>query len=92
MRGRETRLYNIIFPIWLLWFFPPACSRWFGRKLAFGKAPLAEEQRRRPALSPAAFTAPYLFFLPMKWFLRFRDRARSARSFLKYFLICCKNY
>ena len=164
MRRREMRLCNVIFPIWLLWFFPPAwvailpanfaidflalaltlrrlqvenrrklagelvwkvwifgfladlvgtaallpsqmaawgeefipvqqaiaydplgsgwaflwvgaavllaavCIYWFDRRLALKNAPLTETQKHTLSLSMAVFTAPYLFFLPMKWF------------------------
>ncbi len=164
MRGRKTRLYNVIFPIWLLWLVPPVwflalagnfiidllvivltlrhlqvenrkelvrrtvwrswifgfladlagtaallpvllldggewyrnvqlaaaydpfgsvwgflwvtagvltaavCIYFFNRKLALKRAPLTEEQRHKLALAMAVFTAPYLFYLPMKWF------------------------
>lgn len=45
-----------------------ACIYWFDRGLALKNAQLAEEQKRKLALSMAVVTAPYLFYLPMKWF------------------------
>lgn len=44
------------------------CIYFFNRGPALKKAVLTEGQKHRLALSMAVFTAPYLFYLPMKWF------------------------
>lgn len=41
----------------------------FNAKYALKHAPLADEQRKKLALSLAIFTAPYLFFIPTIWFV-----------------------
>lgn len=33
MRGRRTPLYNVIFPIWLLWLVPPGVVPFAGGEL-----------------------------------------------------------
>lgn len=40
----------------------------FNDKWCLKKAILADKQRKKVALSLAVFTAPYLFYLPTKWF------------------------
>lgn len=37
-------------------------------KIAFKKLDLARKQKKKLALSLAVFTAPYLFYIPTKWF------------------------
>ena len=42
----------------------------FNYKISFKKASLTILEKKRLALSVAIFTAPYLFYLPTKWFYR----------------------
>lgn len=44
------------------------CIYWFNRKFCLKKAALEEWQKHKLALSLAIFTAPYLFYLPTRWF------------------------
>lgn len=44
------------------------CIYWLNRRFGLKKAALSDWQRRKLALSLALFTAPYLFFLPTRWF------------------------
>ncbi|MEA4941997.1 hypothetical protein SDC9_141524 [bioreactor metagenome] len=44
------------------------CIYWLDRKLALKNAALTETGKHKLAMSLAGFTAPYLFYLPMKWF------------------------
>lgn len=43
----------------------------FNYKWCLKKADLNDAQKKKIALSLAVFTAPYLFYLPTKWFLHF---------------------
>jgi hypothetical protein len=44
------------------------CIYFFNRKLVVKEAVLTESGKHMLALSMAVFTAPYLFYLPLKWF------------------------
>ena len=50
---KEIKLYNVIL---------------FNSKWCLKKANLDAGQKKKVALSLAVFTAPYLFYLPTKWF------------------------
>lgn len=49
-------------------FITAGCIYFFNYKISFKKAELNDEVRKKLALSLSIFTAPYLFYLPTKWF------------------------
>lgn len=49
-------------------FITAACIYFFNYKISFKKVELTIDQKKKLALSLSIFTAPYLFYLPTKWF------------------------
>lgn len=62
---------NIFSFIWvsICVFLTSLCIYLFNSKWCLKKADLDEGKKKKIALSLAVFTAPYLFYLPTKWFL-----------------------